>query len=222
MLLPVLAFAAVQLGARPADLVRPDEEAAYATQLAKTADRIVSQRATAPCPADAKVASLGAGYIGTAAEMLHPQATDPVSPEARVFREHVRIEGCGAQARVDNVMTVRQKAGGWWMSVSAPGDTIASPGLIQDVLRMSVALATAGRPPATGCADGQRVFLLLDTKLVGPPPSHAPGTVATWQERWRQTSCGEDRSVLVTFTSAADGGTDFQVQPAWSAGNPRS
>ena len=221
MLLPALLFAAApSFSSRPADLVPPGQEAAYVQQLNGAIAALARSRNDGHCPPGSTATGLGVRRMGRADVLLHVDANAPVAPDATVYEEHVHIEGCGPASRADNIMTVRQKDGSWLMQAFIPGDSHVTPQLLHDVLPKAVALATAGRPAGQACANGKPAFQILDTLVVGdgPKPGGPPGQ--TWRERWVQAACGDDRTVTIDFVSTADGGTSYDVKPAWSAPAP--
>lgn len=214
----LLFAAAMSFSSRPADLVPPGQEAAYVQQLNGTIAALA--RARAPdghCPPGSTATGLGVRRMGRADALLHVDANAPVAPDAAVYEEHVHIEGCGPASRADNIITVRQKAGGWLMQPFVPGDTRVMPQLLHDVLPKAMVLATTGRPAGQACANGKPVFQILDTLVVGDGPKAGGPVGQTWRERWVQASCGDDRTVTIDFASTADGGTSYDVKAAWGA-----
>jgi hypothetical protein len=215
MLLSVLAAAAALKLTAPPDLVKPGEDAAFTQGLVGAVANLAQARAGSACPADTGVDFNGANRLGTAAVLLNAKPDDEVAGDAFVYDQKVHVRGCGEQARWDNILMVRKKAGGWLFIPFAPGDTRVSPQLFHDTLTRALALATAGRTPGQTCENGKKVYQLTDTVIVGPPPTGDGAKPTTWQERWIQQSCGADRSVLVTFTTAG-GQTQYSVKSAWT------
>ena len=218
MLLPALmAAAALSFSSRPTDLVPSGQEAAYVRQLNGTIAALARARADGHCPPGSTATGLGVRRMGRADVLLHVDANAPVAPDAAVYEEHVHIEGCGPASRADNIITVRQKDGAWLMQPFIPGDTHVTPQLLHDVLPKAVALATAGRAASQACANGKPAFQILDTLVVGDGPKAGGPAGQTWRGRWVQASCGDDRTVTIDFISTTDGGTSYDVKPAWSA-----
>ena len=222
MLTLLLALAAANLGPQPPDLVLPGEESAYAAELSVGLDRFLKGAADAACQPTLRPQP--AIVVGPAGAKLGARPTDPVDPAAIVYEVRIRVTGCGLRTQQANLLAVRRKTGGWLISVSAPGETVASPRLLRDVYSMALSFAVAGRPQGQPCTNGKPAYQLIDTRIV-TPPSPSAAAPEPWQERWVQQSCGEDRTVLITFTPTADGGTDYLVKPQWASattGSPPS
>ena len=194
--------------------------ATYATQLAASMGRLAEMRAGAACPESASVKSLGVSPIGRARGLLNAGATDPVSPETVVYQERFHISGCGPDTRRDNVLAMRKKDGGWLFVPFVPGDTRATPQLFHDVLPQALMFARMDQPQGGACPNGAKAYELADTELVGEPPHGDGSNLQTWRERWVQKACGQDRSVMITFTSL-NGQTQFSVKPDWTPSPPK-
>lgn len=199
----------------PADLLKPGEEAAFMAQLGDVMRQVALVRAGGSCPADTQVDFGGAHRVGTAGSLFKAGPDDPVDPQTGVYKQQLRVRGCPDQARQENVLIIRQKAGGWIMTPFVPGDSMVGPQLFHDVLTTVVPLATAGgASPGETCPNGEKACYLADTLLLTPRPTNG-SPLQTWRERWVQTACGADRSMVVTFT-ATSAGTTFEAKPDWS------
>jgi hypothetical protein len=179
MMLIALAAAALQL-ANPLDLMKPGEETAFTQGVLGAVVQIAQMRHGGPCPATTGVDFNGARRIGTAGVLLSAGPTDAVAPEAMVYDQKVHVRGCGDQARWDNILVVRKKAGGWIFAPTAPGDTFATPQLFHDTLLQTLALASVGKPPGSRCDNGRKSYELIDTLVVGPPPGSDASKLQTW------------------------------------------
>ncbi|THD77269.1 MAG: hypothetical protein E7812_15105 [Phenylobacterium sp.] len=217
MLLAALALAAaLDLAPRPTDLVHKGEEATYALQLDSVLDSWMEDGAKGSCPPGATTTALGSEPLGPASTVLHVTPDADIAPDAIVYRERFHIAGCGRSARQDNILVVRQKAGGWYMTAFVPGETQVSPVLFRELAPMLIQAARSDEPP-TGCANGDsRLYQLMDTERVGPPAGALESGRRAWRERWIQRGCGADRSVLVDFATAPDGHIRVAVTPDWS------
>lgn len=218
MLLALLALAAVELTPRPADLVRKGEESAYAVQLDEIFDRQVEGGAKGACPAGAYAQALAPEQLGPASVVLHVTPDAEIAGDAVVYKESFRVTGCGPAGVLQNIITVRLKAGGWYMAAYVPGETRASPEVFDVLAPQLIRYAMSGVPADGLCANGDdKLYQLSDTHVIDEPGDAVTGT-ASWRERWVQKACGQDRSVVVAFT-ASRAGVTFAVEPDWAGGS---
>jgi hypothetical protein len=138
-----------------------------------------------------------------------------MAPEAMIYKERFHVTGCGPATSQHNFIVGPLKAGGWFMSAFVPGTSQVDAQLFHDLAHRVVAIVALDRPGGV-CANGGKVFQLMDTELIGRAPK-ADDKLAIWQERWKTQSCGENRNLLIDFTSAGAGGTDFSIKPEWKS-----
>lgn len=212
MLLHAVAALAVQgLGDRPADLVRSAESQAYALTLHDTILQFAGARRHEACPPEAVVRSLGVSRLGSAGQVVGVAPADPIDVTAGVYKEHVRVDGCGVQPRQDNVLAVRTKSGTWLALPMLPGDSLTTPVQQHDALTAATQ-AVKLAPPSAPCAPGQPAYRLVDTFVT----DRSQLSAGMWSERWVQQACGEDRTVNIHFMPRPDGkATSVIVEQAW-------
>lgn len=217
MFLALLALAAVEAASRPDDLVHKGEEVAYATALDQFFDRQLEGGAKGACPAGAHAEALAPERLGAAAVVLHVTPDADIADDAVVYRETLRVTGCGAPGVLQNAISVRLKTGGWYLAAYVPGETRASPEVFEALAPQLIQQAMSGVPADGVCRNGaDKLYQLSDTEVIDEPGDAATG-VASWRERWVQKACGEDRSVVVAFT-ANRSGVQFTVDPDWAGG----
>jgi hypothetical protein len=215
MFLALFALAAVQATPRPADLVRKGEESAYAQELDQFFDRQLEGGAKGACPAGAHAEALAPERLGPASAVLHVTPDAEIAADAVVYKESLRVTGCGAPGVLQNIISVRLKAGGWYMVAYVPGQTRASPETFDALAPQLIRQAMSGVPADGLCRNGDnRLYQLSDTQVIDEPGDAVTGT-ASWRERWVQKACGQDRSVVVAFTASRTGVT-FTVDPDWA------
>jgi hypothetical protein len=218
MLLALLALAAIDATPRPADLVRKGEERAYAVELDEFFDRGLEGGAKGACPAGAHAEALAPEPLGPASAVLHVTPDADIAGEAMVYKESFRVSGCGAPGVLQNLVSVRLKAGGWYMASYVPGETRVGPETFDTLAPLLIRQAMTGLPADGLCTNGDtRLYQLNDTQIIDEPGDAVTG-VASWRERWVQKACGQDRSVVVAFT-AARSGLQFTVEPDWTGGS---
>lgn len=218
MLISAIAALAIQdLAARPADIATAAEAPAYAQSVRATALALAALRnGNRPCPDGTVVASLGVTPMGPAAKVLGVKSGDPVAADAAVYKEHVHVTGCGTLQRKDNVLVMRQKAGGWLALPMLPGDSLVTPVQQHDAVQSAVQITQLAEPRPV-CGPGVAPYRLEDTFVVDASQRDK----GTWTERWVQRACGEDRSVEVFFTPRPDGkATSVVVKQLWPVANP--
>lgn len=214
----MIAVLAVQgLTARPAALASPAEAPAYAQSVHDAALQLAASRnGGRPCPPETAVASVGVTPLGAAAKVVGVKPTDPVAADAQMFKERVHVSGCGTLQRQDNILTVRQKAGGWFAVPMLPGDSLTTPVQQHDALQSAVQITQLADPKPV-CNPGQSPYLLLDTFVTDT----AMLEQGMWTERWEQRACGQDRSVNIHFMPRPDGkATSVVVEQGWPVANP--
>jgi hypothetical protein len=213
----LVALAAVSaLSARPADLVPRGSEEAFASQLAATALGLAAQRNGGACGPDAKVVSLGQTRLGAAAAVMGVKSGDPVRPDAGVYKEHLRVDGCGTQPQRDNVLAIRQTDGRWLMLPMFWGATRTTPAQQHDAVQSALqVIQLAG--PAPLCEPGEKPFELVDTEVTDTSRLDK----GMWTERWSIRACGEDRPVEISFMPRPDGkATSVVAAQGWPAQPP--
>lgn len=113
----------------------------------------------------------------------------------RGIQEVAQIEGCG-RSRRQSVFTSLDERSPPAASATAPGSTIATPPLQNDIIRLALPPTRAVDP---ACSD----ISLLDTKLDEidrrDSLSRAP-SVASWVETWTFWVCGKVVGHRVTLT----------------------
>jgi hypothetical protein len=97
--------------------------------------------------------------------------------------------------------TVRDLAGGDRSPDVVPGNTVASPLLQRDTLRIIIAI-----DGAEDAACARRTVVNTESIKVPARPED------TGEERWTVDRCGKTIPYLVTFTPSARGGTDIGVR----------
>lgn len=186
-MLGVLLTAALTLGPRPADLVGPGEEGAYAQWLDAEARKAAGYYARADC----------------AAAVLTPEAfkptADPAIAQARpgvaLYVERFAVQGCG-EARVQSVVVSRDGSG-WRAYPAAPGESEASLALQRQVLPSVILTVKAAADSDTSCSalDKARSALVYDTRVTRPPAADGQ----PWSERWFMAVCDAGYKVDIDF-----------------------
>lgn len=191
---------ALSVGARPAELVKPGEEAAYAAWLEERVRATISASAGRDCSQ--------ATLKEAAGQPASP--ADPVRkalPKAYFYYEKFSVAGCGA---ADTQQLLVRRDGDQWRSVGlAPGRTVATLVLQRDLLQ-GVAQAMVAQMAKKGvdCKGDAlaKSFRISDTRLMTP---FVPGQ--PWTERWVVAACDADYPVDVSLRPTADGGTDYSA-----------
>lgn len=208
-MLSVLLTAALALGARPADLVKPGEEADYAAWL----------------EAQARKAAAGYARSDCAAATLTPQGFEPTSdqaisrmrPGAALYLERFAVEGCG-EARAQGLVVMRDRAG-WRALPTAPGESQASLELQRQVLpKVFLAVKRASdRDVSCSALDKAQSARVYDTRVTRPPVSAGQ----PWSERWFMAVCDAGYRVDIDF-SPANGNVahDVHISPDGATGSP--
>ena len=199
----VLLFAALvaDLGIRPAALTGPDPQV-YSAKLAGYARALAQQASGVRCE-DAEVRSDKGSAVALPA--LERDGVSGANVQA-VWDEHLTVSGCGRTMRVK--MYVARRGEDWAVAPLPPGTGVVGNRLAHDVMPAAVSSAVLQMPPLE-CRLEERgpSTRLADTELTS---SYAPGK--PWTERWTFTVCGQPRPVEITFTPAADGGTDYRLK----------
>ena len=218
MFLSAIAALAIQgLDTRPPDLATAAETPTYAQSVRDAALQLAMRRNdNRPCPPETTVASLGVTRLGPVSKVFGHKDGDPADAGAGVFKEHVHIAGCGTLQRKDNILTVRQKAGGWLAVPMLPGDTLTTPVQQHDAVQAAVQITQLVEPKPV-CGPGLSPYRLLDTFVTDTSLLKE----GMWTERWVQRACGEDRSVEIHFMPRPDGkATSVAVKQDWPVANP--
>ena len=193
-------IAALALGPRPAELVKPGEEANYATWLegqAKTAAGFYAHR---DC-ATATVKPVSSGV--TTDEQLSKRR-----PGALVYAERFAVAGCG-EADAQGLVVIRETR--WWLALpTAPGDSVASLSLQREVLPTVIRAVKDAAEADTSCTalDKARSALVYNTRVTKPAALGQP-----WSERWFMGVCDTGYTVDIDFTPQG-GRTTYQVRVA--------
>ena len=120
--------------------------------------------------------------------------------------ERLRVRGCGGEVRVK--LYVARLATGLGVIALPPGTGVSGFRLSRDAMTGAVSAATIAKPPLTcSPAEQARTLRLADTTLTS---AYAPGQ--PWTERWTFFICDTPRPVDLSFTPAADGGTDWSIK----------
>jgi hypothetical protein len=149
-------------------------------------------------------------------------------PELIVWREQVRVTGCG-RSSVENVNVGR--VGGappWRMTTGLPGETLADMNLQATTLPAAAAQARADLPADCEGEKLKDIYVAarpggLDVSLPGAPVSQVHGSrpkvslpdavkpmqdrlnvSAAWMEVWPFEACGHDRTLGVIFIPLRD------------------
>lgn len=112
---------------------------------------------------------------------------------------------CGATRRY-NLMMTAQPDGALRRGMLAPGNTLATPQLMAETIKL-----LKESPLGKDCPDPQ----VFDTTLVQPPRLVGPGAAAAddeWKETWTIHGCGRQTAVPVEFKRRAGQGTSITVQ----------
>lgn len=199
-MLGMVLAAGLILGARPPELVKPGEEAAYAAWLEGQARAAAGYYARRDC----------------AAAAVRPLASGPTTDEAvarrkpgvMLYAETLAVDGCG-DADAQGLVVMREKAG-WGALPTAPGDSAASLALQREVLP-SVILAVkeaADRDTSCSLLEKAQSAIVYDTRILTAAPAGQP-----WSERWFMSVCGAGYKVDIDFTPGG-ARTAYQVRMA--------
>jgi len=107
-----------------------------------------------------------------------------------------------------NVLLTAQPGGVPEVAIFPPGNTIASPQLMETLV--PAVLDGAERAVGGGCQDAQ----VFDTAVTQPPRDRdADATVdtGTWKEDWTVLACGKSVKIPLVFSPDGNGGTKFVV-----------
>ena len=223
-----LVLAAAIVVSLPSGGVRPEEKAAYDALLASQA-RAANRSFTGADCADAKVEPIS----------VRPWRIAD-SPGLIVWREKVRVSGCGHTA-IENVNVGRTDATPpWRMSTGLPGATLADMTLQGTAWPAAVGQARAGIPADCQAMTLDDTYVAArpgDVDLAAPgaptatprrghPGIGLPETVKpmldrlalteAWMEVWPLTACGHDRTLGVVFIPLKDhSATAYLFLPIW-------
>lgn len=226
-MLGVLAALVLATATLPAGGVLPDEQAAYDAMLAQQVRAADAMFGGSPCE-DAKV-EVVAVMPGKIAD----------HPDLIVWREKVRVEGCG-RTSVENVNVGR--LGGsppWRMTTGLPGDSFAEMTLQESTLPAAAAQARQGLdagcrvqladvyvaarsgevdvlPPGgagTGPSEGRPQITLPEN---AKPYLNELDLASAWMEVWPFRVCDKDRTLGVVFLPRKDRTASlFLFLPIW-------
>jgi hypothetical protein len=186
-MLGMVLAAGLSLGARPPELVRPGEEAAYAVWIEGQARAAAGYYAHKDCAA-AAVRPLSSG----------PAADEAVArrkPGVFLYQETMAIDGCGA-ADAQGLVVMRETRG-WGALPTAPGDSVAGLALQREVLPSVILAVKAAAERDTSCTllEKAQSALVYDTRILSPAPAGQP-----WSERWFMSVCGAGYKVDIAFS----------------------
>jgi len=199
-MLGLVLAAALVLGPRPPDLVRPREAGDYAAWLEVQARKAAGYYAHADCAA--------AVLTPLTFQPTQDPALAQVRPGTALYAEMLGVQGCGA-ARAQGLVVMRETAG-WRALPTAPGESAASLALQRQVLPSVILAVKAASDSDTSCSGVEKAqsALVYDTRLTRPGAAGQP-----WSERWFMSVCGAGYKVDIDFTPAA-GGATYQVRIA--------
>jgi hypothetical protein len=221
------ALIAVAIAAPPAKVVHPQERAAFAALLRTTALGADAKYGGVPICAEAEVKSLSVQQIRLDGH-----------PEINAVRARVRVTGCG-RSSVQNVDAVRLAGSPpWRMGSAVPGDSLADPGLQQNLLPILLAEAVADAPKGCQTHELDDVYVAARPGQVALPAAGdatpEPGRInvrlapqqeserdkldvsKAWIEVWPLKMCGLDRSVAVVIIPLRDTAAVFHLEiPMW-------
>jgi hypothetical protein len=187
------------LGQRSA-VFEGSDPTAYSQWLASQAIAAEQQKFATPCAALA-VSSLGDELGGSPIISAPP----PGAFIDSTYVENLQVAGCG-RTDIINLLILRLTSGAWMQWRMLDGESLASPGLQRDGLRIAApAFAAAAQCPSTAVAAA--TVQLGVSKVVQAPPQRGD----PWQELWSASLCGKSVTVQVTFTPNASGGADISV-----------
>jgi hypothetical protein len=187
-MLGLLLTAALTLGPRPADLVEPGQDIAYAQWL----------------DGQARKAASGYARVDCASAVLTPQSFKPAVdaaiakalPGAVLYVERLAVQGCG-EARAQSVIVMRQGSS-WRAFPTAPGESLASLELQRQVLPNVILAVKTASDGDTSCSglDKARSALVYDTRVIRA----AAGEGQSWTERWFMAVCDAGYKIDIDFT----------------------
>lgn len=197
-MLGLVMAAGLGVGNRPAQIVKPGEEAAYVAWLDGQMRTVAGSFAGKDC-AKAPIQSILAGPLEDVIVRQHP--------EIYFWLEAAQIRDCGP-AQAQQLVVIRN--GDKWRAIPmAPGLSAAGPTLEKDIVNNvaqgAAILARKADPTCVGAAI-QTSFRLVNTAVVGTRTNGAP-----WSEVWTVHACKDDYSLTVGLSPAKDGGTDIRV-----------
>jgi hypothetical protein len=189
-MLGMVLAAGLTLGARPPELVRAGEEAAYAAWVEGQARTAAGYYARKDCAA-AVVRPLSSGPAADAAVTRR-------KPGVFLYRETVAIAGCGDAAAQG--LVVMRESHGWGALPMAPGDSVAGLALQREVLPSVILAVKEAAERDTSCSllDKARSALVYDTRVIRAGPAGQP-----WSERWFMSVCGAGYRVDIDFSPGA-------------------
>jgi hypothetical protein len=229
------ALIAVAIAAPPAKVVRPAERPAFEALVRTTAlDAEAEYGGVAICP-EAKVEPVSLQLVNVAGR-----------PEIEAVRARVRVTGCGRNS-IQNVDAVRVSGSPpWRMAAAVPGDSLADPGLQQNLWPILLAEAGADVPKSCQTHELDDVYVAARPGQVAlPAPGDAPAeqqagrinvrlapqqeaerdkldVSKAWIEVWPLKMCGRDRTVAIVLIPLRDKGAIFHLEiPMWKIDRDR-
>jgi hypothetical protein len=193
--------AAVALGPRPTDLVRPGEEANYARWL----------------EGEARTAAGYFARLDCAAATLTPAAFEPTTDQAiarqhqgaMLYLERFTVKDCGF-ARAQGLVVMRDRRT-WLAFPTAPGESRASLELQRQMLPSVILTVKQAADRDVSCSglDKARSALVYDTRVTRPPEADGQ----PWTERWFMAVCDAGYKVDIDF-SPVEGRVSYAVRLA--------
>ncbi|HXQ11649.1 MAG TPA: hypothetical protein VN805_11705 [Caulobacteraceae bacterium] len=229
------AMIAVAIAAPPAKVVHPEERPAFEALIRMTALGSEAQYGGVAICAEAKVEPVSLELVDIAGR-----------PDIAAVRARVRVTGCG-RSSVQNVNAVRVAgAPPWRMAAAVPGDSLADPGLQQNLWPILLAEAGADVPKTCQTHELDDVYVAARPGQVALPP---PGDAAAapqagrinvrlapqqeserakldvskaWIEVWPLKMCGLDRTVAIVLIPLRDKAAIFHLEiPMWKIDRER-
>ncbi len=229
------ALIAVAVAAPPAKVVHPQERPAFEALIRTTALDAETQYGGAPICPQAKVEPVSLQLVNVAGR-----------PEIAAVRARVRVTGCG-RTSLQNVNAIRLAGTPpWRMAAAVPGDSLADPGLQQNLWPILLAEAGADVPKSCQTHELDDVYVAARPGQVALP---APGDAAAepqagrfnvrlapqqeaerdkldvskaWIEVWPLKMCGRDRTVAIVLIPLRDKAAVFHLEiPMWKIDRQR-
>jgi hypothetical protein len=186
-------LAALTIGARPVELVKPGEEAAYAAWLDAEVRAAAGRIAAADCSAATLQSVAGAPLQDT----LPKRNPTPYS-----WEETVQVQGCG-EADLQRLVVTR-KGETWQAAPLAPGHTAMGANLqkgMLDSVAMTAGVYARRADPACVGDSFNKSLRVVNTEVVGARTEGGP-----WTEHWKVHACNGEYAFDISLTPTKDGG----------------
>ena len=230
----LVALIAVAVAAPPAKVVHPQERPAFEALIRTTALGAEAQYGGVPICAEAKVEPVSLELVNVAGH------SDIAAVHARV-----RVTGCG-RSSIQNLNAIRLAGTPpWRMAAAVPGDSLADPGLQQNLWPILLAEAGADVPKSCQTHELDDVYVAARPGQVAlPAPGDAPAAAQAgrinvrlapqqeserdkldvskaWIEVWPLKMCGRDRTVAIVLIPLRDKAAIFHLEiPMWKIDRP--